>query len=145
MGGALSRGPLGEGCCDQVTRARRLTALFITRFKWIRSDSGFGARRRGQRQRQHNANAHEGDGQLCNRSISGGGGVGGWAKGSENWGRIKAGRKGHGGKIFFSSLRGARVMERDVSGTRQRAFFQSICPASRPAVERDRTNKKAWM
>lgn len=38
-----------------------------------------------------------------------------------------------GGK--FSSLRGARVMERDVSGTRQRAFFQSICPASRPAVE----------
>lgn len=25
-------------------------------------------------------------------------------------------------------------MERDVSGTRQRAFFQSICPASRPRV-----------
>lgn len=34
----------------------------------------------------------------------------------------------------FSSLRGVRVMERDVSGMRQRAFFQSIYSVSRPRV-----------
>lgn len=97
-GGALSRGPLGEGCCDQVTRARRLTALFITRFKWIRSDSGFGARRRGQRQRQHNANAHEGDRQLCNRSISS---EGGGRKALKIGEGLRRGRRVTGGKFSF--------------------------------------------
>lgn len=33
-----------------------------------------------------------------------------------------------------SAFLGLRLMEGEVSGTRQRAFFQSVCPASRPRV-----------
>lgn len=51
--------------------------------------------------------------------------------GTENRQRIEQGRRDRGN---FSFLWGVRVMERDVSGTRQRMFFQSICPASRPRV-----------
>lgn len=38
-------------------------------------------------------------------------------------------------------------MERDVSGTRQRMFFQSICPASRPRVNGTgpKKKKKGWI
>lgn len=64
----------------------------------------------------------------------------GWVEGAGGGGsenRKRTERKTGRGKWCggnFSSLRGARVMERDVSGTRQRAFFQSICPASRLRV-----------
>ncbi len=60
---------------------------------------------------------------------------GGW-RWMWGWGEVNKKEEGSGEalRVNFSSLGGVRVMERDVSGTRQRAFFQSICPASRPTV-----------
>lgn len=72
--------------------------------------------------------------------MSGDGG-GGW--GSENRKRSEHEGSGEAARGNFSSLRGARVMERDVSGMRERAFFQSICPASRPRVNGTGPIKKA--
>lgn len=61
---------------------------------------------------------------------------GGWQiGGSENSKSRKEDGSEEAEQDNCSSLRGLRVMERDVSETRQRAFFQSICPASRPRVK----------
>lgn len=76
--------------------------------------------------------------RVTDRFVSGlSRGRGGWQiRDSEN-----SKRRGEGSEEAergnSSSLRGGRVMERDVSG----AFFQSICPASRPS-QRGGPNKK---
>ncbi|CAB1428030.1 unnamed protein product [Pleuronectes platessa] len=58
------------------------------------------------------------------------------------------GEKGQGKRHEDNSppLRGARVMKRGASGTRRQAFFQSICPASRPRVNgTGPMKKKRWI